>query len=101
MQNNYNNYEQVINIYFRQTNTGSVFVFQSHPNEKIKVLIDKYREKANDYNDNYFIFNNRRLNDLPLSIKELSDGDLNIIVDKKGNLKGANFGNKTLNIKYD
>ena len=101
-QNNNNNeiYNQIINIQFRSCESGKIYVLQSHPNEKISVLIDKYREKANDYNNNYFNFLGKDLNGLSLTLNEYGIIDNSLItVEKKGKLKSGNFWNKSLFIK--
>ena len=52
-----------INVRFEDLSTGlrKVTTIICKINEPISNVINKYREKANDYNENRFIFNNRYL----------------------------------------
>ena len=49
-----------------------------------------YRKKANDYNDNFFIFNNGDMNSLTKTLNDMGISNFSLIkVAKKGNLKGG------------
>ena len=83
--NNLNNNEQnnrdniwIINIKFVHT-LGKATVVQSNLNEKISEIIKKYREKSNDYQDNFFFFNGRVLNPF-LKLKEISTIIADVVV---------------------
>ena len=55
-QNNFNilNQDNIINITFFPSIGGNIYVVQSNANDKITDIIEKYRKKANDYNENNF-----------------------------------------------
>ena len=49
-----------------------------------------YRKKANDYNDNFFIFNNGDMNSLTKTLNDMGISNFSLIkVAIKGNLKGG------------
>ena len=52
----------IININFKDLDSGKITIVQSNPNEKISEVIKKYREKSNDYQNNLFLFNGKELN---------------------------------------
>ena len=94
--NNQNNFENnfqnsIINLYFNQSNTtGKSFVVHCTINDRICDAIEKYRNKGNDFNDNYFLFNSKDLNGSISSIKEKGLSDkCQINVFKKGDLKAG------------
>ena len=94
--NNQNNFEndfqnKIIDLYFNQSNTtGKTFVVHCNINDRICDAIEKYRNKANDFNDNYFLFNSKDLNGSTSSIKGKGLSDkCKIIVSKKGVLKAG------------
>ena len=41
-----------------------------HINERICEIIEKYRKKANDYNDNFFFYNKENLDGISSTLKE-------------------------------
>ena len=53
-QNNCGENNRIINVRFIQE-TGKKFNIICKSNEKISDIIKKYREKANDYNENHFL----------------------------------------------
>ena len=94
--NNQNNIEnenqnRIIDLYFYQSNTtGKTIVVHCNNNDKIWDVIEKYRNKANDYSDNYFLYNSNDLNGLTSSIIENKIYDKSKIdVSRKGVLRGA------------
>ena len=73
-ENNLNDFQinnsQKINIFFVQTWSNKIITLICSKNEKISDLIQKYRDKSNDYNMNIqFLFNNREL-DLSKTMSE-------------------------------
>ena len=92
-QNNFENENKnnIIDLHFNQSNaTGKTFVVHCVTNERICDAIEKYRKKANDFNDNYFLFNSIDLNGSTSSIKEKGLRDkCKITVFKKGELKAG------------
>ena len=76
-QNNRDNI-RIINIKFVHT-LGKTTVVQSNLNEKISEIIKKYREKSNDYQDNFFLFNGKVLNHF-LKLKEISTIIADVVV---------------------
>ena len=94
--NNQNNFEndfqnKIINIKFRR-DIGELFVIHCHINERICEIIEKYRKKANDYNDNFFLYNKENLNGISSTLKEkkIVEGS-EILVSRKGVLKGGKY----------
>ena len=94
--NNQNNFEndfqnKIINIKFRR-DIGELFVVHCHINERICEIIEKYRKKANDYNDNFFLYNKENLNGISSTLKEkkIVEGS-EILVSRKGVLKGGKY----------
>ena len=65
MQNdlNFNNNDdgKIMSVVFHRDIDGNKFTIQCKHNEKISELINKYREKAGDYNDNSFLYNGQNL----------------------------------------
>ena len=89
--NNFNNFGEnntmMINVYF-EYNTKITTLF-CNPYEKISEVIKKYREKAKDFNENWFKFNNKELDpSLTLSAFGITNNS-KIIVVRKGIIKGA------------
>ena len=79
-----------IDLYFNQGNNGKTFVVHCNINDRICDAIEKYRIKAIDFNDIFFLFNSIDLNGSTSSIKEKGLNDkCNIIVFKKGELKAG------------
>ena len=73
-ENNQNDFQinnsQIINIFFYQTWSNKNIILICSKNEKISDLIQKYRDKSNDYNMNIqFLYNNREL-DLSKTMSE-------------------------------
>ena len=102
--NNQNNIEnenqnRIIDLYFYQSNTtGKTIVVHCNINDRICDVIEKYRNKANDYADSYFLYNLRDLNGLTSTLKENKIGDkARIEVHRKGELKGGKYRIHTLN----
>ena len=93
--NNLNNLENanqkyVLNIKFEQTYSGNIYLVQCFDNDRICDVIEMYRKKANDYNDNFFIFNNGDMNSLTKTLNDMGISNFSLIkVAIKGNLKGG------------
>ena len=99
-QNNFENENKnnIIDLYFNQGNNGKTFVVHCNINDRICDVIEKYRNKANDYTDSYFLYNLRDLNGLTSTLKENKIGDkASIEVDRKGELKGGKYRIHALN----
>ena len=101
LNNNFDNFNQVatINIKFEQkSNPYKMYIVQCNDNDRICDVIEKYRNKANDYTDSYFLYNQRDLNGLTSTLKENKIGDkARIEVHRKGELKGGKYRIHTLN----
>ena len=101
LNNNFDNFNQVatININFEQKSSPyKVYIVHCNINDRICDVIEKYRNKANDYTDSYFLYNLRDLNGLTSTLKENKIGDkASIEVDRKGELKGGKYRIHTLN----
>ena len=99
--NNFDNFNQVgtINIKFEQNSEPfKVYIVQCHYDDRICDVIEKYKNKANDYTDSYFLYNQRDLNGLTSTLKENKIGDkARIEVHRKGELKGGKYRIHTLN----
>ena len=89
-ENNQKNNEQIINVKFIKDNINSkLLVFHCSPNEKISDVIEKYRKKANDYNENFFVFNNEQIGNLTSTLSQIGiKNQSTIFVLGKGGLKG-------------
>ena len=82
------NQKNVLNIKFEQTHSGNKYLVQCFDNDRICDVIEMYRKKANDYNDNFFIFNNGDMNSLTKTLNDMGISNFSlIIVAKKGVLK--------------
>ena len=85
--NNMENYEinqNLNNINFFNVKfcpiTGGIFTIICKPNDKVSEIIKKYREKANDFRENNFLFNDKRLTDNQNStLFEIGVGDGSVI----------------------
>ena len=101
LNNNFDNFNQVatINIKFEQRSIPyKMYLVQCNDNDRICDVIEKYRNKANDYTDSYFLYNLRDLNGLTSTLKENKIGDNSCIdVNRKGELKGGKYRIHTLN----
>ena len=53
--------DKIIDVIFQRGFDSNKFTIQCKHNEKISELINKYREKAGDYNDNSFLYNGQNL----------------------------------------
>ena len=91
--NNDENNISLINVKFYNTLLGNSTLIICKVNEKISEVIEKYRQKTGDYDDNYFFFNAKDLNYyLSSTLKKQGISDWSkITVSKKGNLKAGNF----------
>ena len=93
--NNLNNLENanqkyVLNIKFEQIHSGNKYLVQCFGNDRICDVIEMYRKKANDYNDNFFIFNNGDMNSLTKTLNDMGISDFSSIkVAIKRFLKGG------------
>ena len=58
-ENNNNDFLQI--LFWNSVNYKITTIFCSGT-DKISTLIEKYRNKANDYDDNIYLFNNKQLN---------------------------------------
>ena len=86
----YLNKNKILNIYFKQLVTGDGFLIICYDNDKVSDVIEKYRQKANDYNDNHFLFNGKIINDLNYTLNEMHISEQSEIrVDRRGYLKGG------------
>ena len=91
---NINAFDQnkVVNIVFYQSITGNQYLIQSNSTDRISDIIEKYRIKANDYDENNFIFNGKIINNLNSALCEINvDKNLKncrIEVDKRSILLG-------------
>ena len=101
LNDNFDNFNQVatINIKFEQRSIPfKIYLVQCNDNDRICDVIKKYRNKANDYTDSYFLYNQRDLNGLTSTLKENKIGDkARIEVHRKGELKGGKYMIHTLN----
>ena len=71
------NNNKVVNIQFDDTD-GNTTILLCNPNGKLSEVIRKYKDKTKDYKNNWFLFNNRKLNNyLASSLNEirLDDGN--------------------------
>ena len=89
-ENNQKNNEPTINVRFIQENDHSkIFTIQCNPNEKISDVIEKYRQRADDYLEDNFIFNNAQLGNLSSTLSQIGIKDHSLIgVFRKGVIKG-------------
>ena len=89
-ENNKKNNEPTINVRFIQENDHSkIFAIQCNPNEKISDVIEKYRQRADDYLEDHFIFNNTQLGNLSSTLSQIGIKDHSLIgVFRKGVIKG-------------
>ena len=84
------NEKKVINIKFEQLHSGKIYIVQCFDNDRICDVIEMYRKKANDYNDNFFLFNMKDMNGLTKTLNDMGISNYYVIrVDKKGILKGG------------
>ena len=82
--------EFLINLNFIDTN-GRKIIIQTEPNEYMSSVINKYINKSNDFNNNYYLFNGKRIVQ-SLTVAELGLGDASEIhVANAGNIIGAIF----------
>ena len=82
------NQKNVLNIKFEQSHSGNIYLVQCFGNDRICDVIEMYRKKANDYNDNFFLFNNGDMNSLTKTLNDMGISNFSfIIVAKKGVLK--------------
>ena len=89
-ENNKENNEPTINVRFIQENDhDKIFTIQCNPNEKISDVIEKYRQRADDYLEDHFIFNNTQLGNLSSTLSQIGIIDHSLIgVFRKGVIKG-------------
>ena len=59
---NENNNNDFLQIFFRNDAKGKTTTIFCSGTDKISTLIEKYRNKANDYGDNVYLFNGKQLN---------------------------------------
>ena len=84
------NEKKVNNIKFEQSHSGKIYVVHCFGNDRICDVIEMYRKKANDYNDNFFLFNMRDMNGLAKTLNDIGITNSSLIrVEKKGILKGG------------
>ena len=82
--------KKFINIKFVHTQSGKIYMLQCFDNDRICDVIEMYRKKANDYNDNFFIFNNGDMNSLTKTLNDMGISDFSSIkVAIKRFLKGG------------
>ena len=71
--------QNIINVKFVHS-SGKISLIHISPDEKILELIKKYREKTQDFEDNWFLFIDKNLNlCLSSSLKELGITDFSLI----------------------
>ena len=91
---NINAFEQnnVVNIVFNQSITGNQYLIQSNSTDRISDIIELYRKRANDYDENNFLFNGQIINNLNSTLDEIHVNknlkNCRIEVDKRGILLG-------------
>jgi hypothetical protein len=84
----FENNEPVINVKFIQRHKNNLVLIHCNPNEKISYVIEKYREKSGDYNENDFIFNSEKINNLTCTLSQCKIMDQSWIdVIRKATLK--------------
>ena len=84
----FENNEPVINVKFIQRHKNNLVLIHCNPNEKISDVIEKYREKSGDYNENDFIFNSEKMNNLTCTLSQCKIMDQSWIdVIRKATLK--------------
>ena len=87
------NQNKVINIIFLQEYSKKSFVINCFDNDRISDIIKLYRKKANDYNDNFFMYNSKDLNKSNSTLNELKIYNTSLIkIYRKGVLKGGKYG---------
>ena len=80
--------KKFINIKFEQAQSGKIYMLQCFGNDRICDVIEMYRKKANDYNDNFFLFNNGDMNSLTKTLNDMGISNFSLIrVAQKGVLK--------------
>ena len=73
------NNNKVVNIQFDDTDGNTTILLCNH-NDKLSEVIRKYKDKTKDYKNNWFLFNNRKLNNyLASSLNEIRIDDGNKI----------------------
>ena len=83
-----NNSNYQINLNFIDTE-GRKVIIQTEPNEYMSSVINKYINKSGDLNNNYYLFNGKRIvQSLTVAELGLTDG-LEIHVANAGNVLGA------------
>ena len=88
------NDDKCLNVFFEHPYIEKMHL-TSKPDEKVSELIKRYREKANDYDDNDFIMNSNLNISLNLTVKEMSEkyyggqDYITIVVSPRGCLKGG------------
>ena len=87
------NIDKIISIVFRKDNC-KITTIHCYPQEKISNVIKRYREKANDYDENRFIFNGKDLNFSSTISESKMFNRCNVRVDTLEILKGANLFKK-------
>ena len=84
------NQNTILNIYFNQLVTGNRYLIICCDNDRISDVIEIYKQKANDYNDNTFLFNGRIINNSKSTLKDMLIYEQSEIrVDRRGYLKGG------------
>ena len=84
------NNDKIISLVFIKDQNNKITIIHCNPQEIISILIKRYREKSNDYDENRFISNGKDL-DISSTIYESKffNGQ-QIIVCTQGVLKGSN-----------
>lgn len=104
-ENNLNDFQinnsQKINIFFCQTWNNKIITLICSKNEKISDLIQKYRDKSNDYNMNIqFLYNNRKL-DLSKTMSEFEIVNFSkIYVCPTNNIKNLDIPENGIKLKF-
>ena len=71
-----NDNNDFVQIFFRNCGNYEITTIFCSRTDKISTLIEKYRNKANDYGDNIYLFNNKQLNNyLDSTLNDLGLGN--------------------------
>ena len=78
---------KIINIFFHDRVSGEGYNVQCTSNDTFSEIIEKYRKKANDFNENYFLFNGRLMDpSSTLTVENLGILNFNSITVVKKNI---------------
>ena len=87
IQNNNIGEGEIINIFFHDPVSDKSYIVQCTNNDKFSEIIEKYRKKANDFNDNNFLLNGRLMDpSSTLTVENLGILNFNSITVVKKNI---------------